>query len=508
MADILVKKRRLNLPGAIILPVVLSVFLFFMTIFFSVLPRLESALMAQRRGLLHALTETVWSTLRHYHERQLDGELTREAAQAKAKAHVRGLRYGPESKDYFWINDMTPVMVMHPYRPDLEGKDITHFADPSGKRLFREVVRVVREKGSGFVDYQWQWMDDPGRIVPKISFVKEFSPWGWVVGTGIYIGDIQTEIFLITRNLTVICTGILALVSLLSGVIIWQGVKVEKKRLRAEERAQLQKEQLYQAGKMATVGTLAAGVAHEINNPVTAILLNAPILRSLWERAGSGHAHRDKTADTEAPFEAPDADLDALYARVPQLLDDIEESAVRIKNIVNELKDFARISPPEMHDGVSLNAAAEKAAVLVMTLIKKSMDHFSMTLQPDLPGFRGNPQKVEQVIVNLLVNACQALENKSQTIRIETGLDPGKKTVTISVKDTGVGIAPEVLKRIKDPFFTTRQSSGNTGLGLAISDKIIKDHGGTLSFETTGGRETIATVSFPISEKTSMKEPP
>ena len=119
------------------------------------------------------------------------------------------MRYGPESKDYFWINDMQPRLIMHPYRTDLEGKDIAGFTDPSGKHLFVEVVRTVKNSGAGYVDYQWQWKDDPDRIVPKISYVKGFDPWGWIIGTGIYVEDVHTEIAAITRprGIILVCDG-------------------------------------------------------------------------------------------------------------------------------------------------------------------------------------------------------------------------------------------------------------------------------------------------------------
>ena len=82
-------------------------------------------------------------------------------ARRRAVEELRRLRYGPESKDYFWINDMHPYLIMHPYRPDLEGKDISGFSDPNGKKLFVEFVKTVKNGGAGYVDYQWQWKDDP-----------------------------------------------------------------------------------------------------------------------------------------------------------------------------------------------------------------------------------------------------------------------------------------------------------------------------------------------------------
>jgi methyl-accepting chemotaxis protein len=111
-----------------------------------------------------------------------------ESRQIKAMLAVKALRYGPEGKDYFWINDLHPRMVMHPYKPQLDGKDLTDIKDPHGTYLFREFVKVAKDKGSGFVVYYWPkyGADKP---VPKLSFVRLFKPWGWVVGTGVYLDE-------------------------------------------------------------------------------------------------------------------------------------------------------------------------------------------------------------------------------------------------------------------------------------------------------------------------------
>ncbi|MCP4691180.1 MAG: hypothetical protein GY859_24245, partial [Desulfobacterales bacterium] len=103
---------------------------------------------------------------------------------------IKALRYGPENKDYFWINDMHPTMVMHPYKPQLDGKDLSGVADPNGKKLFVEMARACRENGEGFVDYFWPkyGADQPQ---PKLSFVKVFKPWNWIIGTGLYVDDID-----------------------------------------------------------------------------------------------------------------------------------------------------------------------------------------------------------------------------------------------------------------------------------------------------------------------------
>jgi methyl-accepting chemotaxis protein len=115
-----------------------------------------------------------------------DEDLSLEEKQQKAAEMIKALRYGPENKDYFWINDMHPTMVMHPYKPKLDGQDLSEFEDPNGKKLFVEFVKVCLEKGEGFVDYYWPkyGADKPQ---PKLSFVKLFKPWNWIIGSGVYM---------------------------------------------------------------------------------------------------------------------------------------------------------------------------------------------------------------------------------------------------------------------------------------------------------------------------------
>ena len=503
MTDHPSKRLLRGLPVAIILPVILTVTLFGMTIFLLVLPSLESALISQRRTLIHELTEVAWSTISLFEKKEKAGMVTRKQAQYLAVNQLRQLRYGVDLKDYFWINDMHPRIIMHPYRPDLEGKDVSDFTDPDGKRLFVEFVKTVKNNGSGYVDYKWQWMDDPGRIVSKISFVKAFKPWNWVVGTGMYVDDIEAEIASITKKLTLICIGILVFVFLLSFFIIWQGIRVEKERQRVQEQSWSQQEQLFQSSKMASVGTLVSGVAHEINNPNTSILLNATALKKIW---------RGLVPIMEEHFQAKGdsrisgMNFSELQERIPLLLDHIEDGSERIRDIVSELKDFSRIRPPELNDEVDVNLAVEKARGLVANLIHKSTSHFSMDLQPNIPWFRGNIQKIEQVIINLLINSCQALENKKQKINVRTGYDQALDHVTVEVRDTGAGIPSDLLDRIKDPFFTTKQASGSTGLGLAISDRIVKDHSGRMDILSSFGKGTSIKLSFPVQPGETEKE--
>lgn len=214
----------------IALPSLFTLLLFIATIFSILLPQLEESLINRKQETIKELTETVWSLLESYYDREQSGELTREDAQGRAISRIRMLRYGLQNKDYFWINDMYPRMVMHPYRTDLEGKDISTFKDPNGVFLFNEFVKVVKLHGSGYVDYMWQWKDNPEKMSPKSSFVMGFAPWEWIIGTGMYLDDVHAEIATIRNKLTLICIGILLIVSLLAAYSIRQTLLADRER--------------------------------------------------------------------------------------------------------------------------------------------------------------------------------------------------------------------------------------------------------------------------------------
>jgi polar amino acid transport system substrate-binding protein len=266
-------------------------------------------------------------------------------------------------------------------------------------------------------------------------------------------------------------------------------------RQRAAEELRTNQQQLVQAAKLAALGTLASGMAHEVNNPNGVILLNMPILKDAFADA---LAALDGLPEAEGRPRLAGLPFERMRAELPQMLDEMWQGARRIKQIVEDLKDFSRRDDAPKLELVDLNGVARAAARLVDNTIKKATSRFELRLAEGLPPVRGVARRLEQVVVNLLVNACQALPGPERGVLLATRADAARGLVHLEVIDEGTGIRPEDLPHLTDPFFTTKRDTGGTGLGLSVSAGIVKEHDGALRFESAPGTGTKATLSLPI----------
>jgi PAS domain S-box-containing protein len=712
---------RLSAILRLVLPSVLTIVLFTGALFAVILPALENAFVDRKREMIRELTQTAWDTLAYYHAQQELGRLTRAQAQEQAIAQLRAMRYGDDNKDYFWINDLGPRIVMHPYRPDLEGEDVSDFTDPHGKRLFAEMVEVAKRQGQGYVDYMWQWKDDPKHIVPKVSFVKEFKPWGWVVGTGIYVEDVAQQVSVITGRLTWVGLAIILIVALLEMFMVSQTLRSEQRRQKAQreversrgmlrlvmdnipqlifwkdldgaylgcnrafaahagleqpdqvkglsvddlparpaeqetlrlaeeevmatgqaqlhfiepqtrpdgtrlwmdtnriplkdsagqvvgvlctheditQRREIDKAlqeserrfrtllenvqvgiaivqegniiytnpeeerilgplalpfplsklahgqssvssdlqrffaQLYQPGgkgpeesregqtldldlglqhprrrgpeppvrwvhcrtrrmtyqgreallvimldiskareleqlvriqdKMASLGRVAAGIAHEIRNPLSGINMYLSALEN-------------KIASGEGP------DLETIVAK-------IQAASSKVEGVIKRVLDFSRPSTPNV-SLINLNQVVKNVIDLSSVTLRKGGVSLETSLAQDLPPVHADGQLLEQVLLNLVTNAVQALGDAQGKKKIGLASSMERDRIIIKVADSGPGVPPEMRERIFDPFFTGRRDG--FGIGLSLCHRIVSDHGGTLKVSESkwGGAE-------------------
>ncbi|NOQ20909.1 MAG: PAS domain S-box protein [Desulfobacterales bacterium] len=269
-------------------------------------------------------------------------------------------------------------------------------------------------------------------------------------------------------------------------------------RKQAEDQVRLHQEQLFQASKMVALGTLVSGVAHEVNNPNSFIRLNTPTLLEAWE---SATPILDEYYRENGDFILGGMNYSEMREKIPVLFSGILDGSERIKQIVEDLKNFVRKDISGMTQSVNVNDVLLSAISLISNMIKKSTHRFSVEYAMDLPVLTGQAQRLEQVFINLIQNACQALPDSEKGIFVSTYWDEANNDIRIKIQDQGVGISPESLPQITDPFFSTKHDSGGVGLGLSISSRIVEAHDGRLTFISEVGEGTTAEVFLPVKEK-------
>ena len=254
----------------VIVPAVMVIVLFVTLYSMVFLPMVEKGFMDRKKEMIRELTNSVWSVIDEYHQEIERGNLSEEMAREMAVNRVKFIRYGDEGKDYFWITDMEPVMIMHPYRTELNGANISEYTDPQGTMLFAEAVEKVRDTGDGYIDYWWQWKDDSTRIVPKLSYVRGFEPWNWIVGTGIYLEDVKDEMNMIRGSLVRTTLLFAVLIAAIVFYITRQSLVTERGRIDAEEKlkqSRLKYKKLVEASTESTMMWLNGSLIY-FNKPI------------------------------------------------------------------------------------------------------------------------------------------------------------------------------------------------------------------------------------------------
>jgi two-component system, NtrC family, sensor kinase len=250
---------------------------------------------------------------------------------------------------------------------------------------------------------------------------------------------------------------------------------------------------LVQSEKLASLGRLAAGVAHEINNPIAYVTNNLAVLRRDMQAALAAlDAYRQGHTADAARLEE-EGDIAYFQENFARTCDKTLEGLCRVRDIVSNLRDFARLDEAEFKEA-DLNAALESALEILQHEVKHKDVHVVTHLEP-LPALLCHPGKINQVFLNLLVNAVQACE-PGGIVSARTRLEAGQAVV--EVQDNGCGIKPEHRSRLFEPFFTTKPIGQGTGLGLSVSYGTIRDHGGSIEVESEVGRGSTFRIRLPL----------
>jgi len=222
-------------------------------------------------------------------------------------------------------------------------------------------------------------------------------------------------------------------------------------------------------------------------------MLNTPLVQDVWKGI---MPVLEEYCRENGDFKAGGMPYSKVREGIPTLLNGILDGAQRISAIVQELKDFARPDEVSMEQQVDINVAVKASVNLLQNMITKTTKSFTVTYGENLPLVPGNIQRFEQVIINVIHNACEALPDTDRGVHVATACD--NSAVSIIIRDEGIGIPQEHLSQLMDPFFTTKRGAGGTGLGLSISQKIISDHGGRIDVRSRVGEGSTFTILLPI----------
>ena len=293
----------------------------------------------------------------------------------------------------------------------------------------------------------------------------------------------------------------ISLLTLNNEKLLFWSIRDISERIRIEETTRATQAKLIQANKMTSIGLMVSSIAHEINNPNQCVNMNAFILRRVWQEVAPllevSHGNDPNFLLDGVPFAE-------MKETLPAMIASISDSSHKINNYIMRLLNFAKTKADDWDEHVDVNRTVENAISILWYQLRSSTERFSTDLSTRQPATRGNAQQIEQVVINVISNALQSLPSKSAAVKVRTELDEQSGEVIISCSDEGNGMDSATMAKLAEPFFSTRQEMGGTGLGVYIATNIIKEHGGTIVYDSTPGRGTTVTIKLPAAPQNIM----
>ena len=279
----------------------------------------------------------------------------------------------------------------------------------------------------------------------------------------------------------------------------WQDV-TEDKRIRQEGELRLQ--QMIQTHKLTALGEVVAGVAHEINNPVSFIAYNVPILEEIWNTV---ETILSRSSAHHPDWEKRGLSYEEVCGNMREIIEAFKIGANRISRVITSLKEFSRSDEATQKKMVAVPDVIAGALVIVGAQVRRTVSKINQEIAEKIPPVTGHFQKIEQVMANLLINAHQAIEpGQKGSITIRCRYIERLKSVVVDIEDTGKGIERKNLEHIFDPFFTTRREMDGTGLGLSISYGLIKEHHGFISVLSRPGKGSRFSIYLPVNSEVNL----
>jgi two-component system, NtrC family, sensor kinase len=283
----------------------------------------------------------------------------------------------------------------------------------------------------------------------------------------------------------------------------WQDIS-EEKRIRQE--AELRLQQMFQTHKLTALGEVVAGVAHEINNPVSFISYNIPLLEEIWK---SIESHLTDNIIIYPKWNREGVTNQEIKHNMCEIIHAFKIASSRITKVINGLKEFSRSDETTDKKEIRIRELIQGALIIVGAQVRRTVSRITQNIEQNIPPVKGHFHKLEQVITNLLINAHQAMpDQRKGSITISSRYIDRIKSVLIEIEDNGTGMTRDTIDHVFDPFFTTRRDTGGTGLGLSISYGLIKEHQGTIAVLSRPGKGSRFIIFLPVDDRQPVKLTP
>ena len=475
----------------------------------------KSTLLEDRKVKTRHLVEAAHGVMAHFYELQQSGALSEEDAQDAAIKTIKGMRY--EQKEYFWINDFTaptPKMIMHTTLPALDGTVLDDekfncatsmqagldgpIEKTNGKQnLFIAFDDVANRAGYGFVTYNWPKPKAGGgttkELYAKLSFVKKFDGWNWVIGSGIYIDDLDSIfwhraawmigfVLFVAALMGTLMLVLVRSINAISGNLSEKNTELEEANQRLQKLDQMKSDFL-------------SSVSHELRTPLTSIRGFSQLINREFKRSF-------------APLTGGDAALQKKADRIQGNLGIILTESERLTRLINDVLDLAKIEAghTDWHDtllpvATFLRDAASSAHGVFE---EKPAVELHLEIEENLPQFFGDADRMQQVLVNLLNNAIKFTDQGTVTVKAFLNQE---NLIQIEVHDTGIGFLAKDAEAIFDKFQQSKHGDTlldrpkGTGLGLAICREIVNRHGGRVWAQSQPGQGSVFTLVLPPAAK-------